>query len=531
MKSMGTRPPQKRGWSVAGRRAGGVMLACAVLSPSAWACGDKVANDPWVSPWKMEYISVLTSPLIDDYATELREASPMADGRLSLPQIRLSRSNSASRTLPFSLLGGSIVYVQSEDGAGERVCREELWRSRKSGSWNSETGGLVSREVPLSPPTAVEIDPSARTAAAGLLRTISKDFVLAEARDYLYDDQERLVEIRKHGRGPDGMLFSQTLNCMKYDKHSRPTWSAQPTPASLRQGGEGLTCDQMDQGNALVQRYLLDDDGRMYASVRSTPPSPSMGRNVMASVRGTSGWTGVAEYIRPSERSVYGYETYAMARMDQQLGVYAINSIEGDLLPADAQPLYQDAVTGLGVKGADLRYDFVNVTIPAEVGMNGFSQLSTYPRIRSHRVAEKMRVHEVLDADSHALRRRAWASDSGPVYRQEDYDKAGRLVQVINGGVNPDVPMPEDAIAADGFDARVLQGSGKGYRVFHFDRRGRPERVLVCGKIAAGAEAGDEVHCGKGDRSVVVYQNNEVSGFLKDAYGWRDRPLAAGSPL
>lgn len=37
----------------------------------------------------------------------------------------------------------------------------------------------------------------------------------------------------------------------------------------------------------------------------------------MASIRGTSGWTGVAEYIRPSERSVYGYETYAMARMDQ----------------------------------------------------------------------------------------------------------------------------------------------------------------------------------------------------------------------
>ncbi|KAG0738700.1 hypothetical protein G6F24_017546 [Rhizopus arrhizus] len=36
------------------------------------------------------------------------------------------------------------------------------------------------------------------------------------------------------------------------------------------------------------------------------------------------------------------------------------------LLPADAQPLYQDAVTRLGVKGADLRYDFVNVTIPAE---------------------------------------------------------------------------------------------------------------------------------------------------------------------
>ncbi|KAG1251691.1 hypothetical protein G6F65_018242 [Rhizopus arrhizus] len=166
----------------------------------------------------MEYISGLTSPMIDDYATELREASPMADGRLSLPQIRLSRSNSASRTLPFSLLGGSIVYVQSEDGAGERVCREELWRSRKSASWNSETGGLVSREVPLSPPTAVEIDPSARTAAAGLLRTISKDFVLAEARDYLYDDQERLVEIRKHGRGPDGMLFSQTLNCMKWIK-------------------------------------------------------------------------------------------------------------------------------------------------------------------------------------------------------------------------------------------------------------------------------------------------------------------------
>ena len=58
-----------------------------------------------------------------------------------------------------------------------------------------------------------------------------------------------------------------------------------------------------------------------------------------------------------------------------------------------------------------------------------------------------MRVHEVFDADSHALRRRAWASDSGPVYRQEDYDDAGRLVQVINGWVNPDVPMPEDAIA------------------------------------------------------------------------------------
>lgn len=531
MKSIGARPLQKRRWSVAGRRVGGMMLACAVLSSSAWACGDKVADDPWVSPWKMEDISVLTSPLFDDYATELREASPMADGRLSLPQIRLSLSNSASRTLPFSVLGGSIVYVRSKDGAGERVCREELWQSRKSGSWDSEAAGLVLREVPLSPPAAVDIGSSAKTAVAGLLRTISKDFVLAEARDYLYDDQERLVEIRKHGRGSDGMLYSQTLNCIKYEKHSRPTWSAQPTPGSLHQAGGGLTCDQMDQGNALVQRYLLDEDGRMYASVRSTPPSPSMGRNVMASVRGTSGWTGVAEYIRPSERSVYGYETYAVARLDQQLGVYAINSTEGDLLPADAQSLYQDAVTRLGVKGADLRYDFVNVTIPAEVGMNGFSQLSTYPRIRSHRVSEKMRVHEVFDADSHALRRRAWASDSGPVYRQEDYDDAGRLVQVINGWVNPDVPMPEDAIAADGCDARVLQGAGEGYRVFRFDRRGRPERVLVCGKIAAGAESRDEMHCGKGDRSVVAYQNNGVIGFLKDAYGWRDRPLAAGSPL
>ena len=63
MKSIGAKHQQKRGWSA------GVMLACAVLSSSAWACGDKMADDPWVSPWKMEYISVLTSPLIDDYAT------------------------------------------------------------------------------------------------------------------------------------------------------------------------------------------------------------------------------------------------------------------------------------------------------------------------------------------------------------------------------------------------------------------------------------------------------------------------------
>lgn len=529
MKSIHARRPQKR-WRSVERRAGGVMLACAVLSSSAWACGGNVVDDPWVSPWKMENISVLTSPLIEDYATELRGASPTASGRLTFPQIRLSRSNSAARMLPFSLLGGSIVYVQSEGGAGERVCREELWRSRKYGSWDSEAAGLVSREVPLYPPVAVDIDSSAKTAVAGLLRTISNDFVLAEARDYLYDDQERLVEIRRHGRGSDGMPFSQALNCIQYDDHGRPTWSAQPPLASLRQGG-GLTCDQMDQANALVQRYLLDGGGGIYASVRSTPPSPSMGQNVMASVRGTSGWTGVAEYIRPSERSVYGYETYATARLDQQLGVYTIHSIKGDLLPADAQPLYQDAITRLGVEDAGLRYDFVNVTIPAEVGMNGFSQLSTYPRIRSHRVAEKMRVHEVFDADSHATRRRAWASDSGPIYRQEDYDEAGRLVQVINAWVDPDVPMPEDAIAADGFDARVLQGSGQGYRVFRFDRRGRPKRELVCGKIASGVESRDEMHCGKGDRSLVVYQNNAVSGFLKDAYGWRDRPLAAGSPL
>ncbi|KAG0921177.1 hypothetical protein G6F32_015222 [Rhizopus arrhizus] len=88
-------------------------IARVMGSPSAWACGDKVANDPWVSPWKMEYISVLTSPMIDDYATELREASPMADGRLSLPQIRLSRSNSARKTGPVN-----VSAARSCGGAG-----------------------------------------------------------------------------------------------------------------------------------------------------------------------------------------------------------------------------------------------------------------------------------------------------------------------------------------------------------------------------------------------------------------------------
>ena len=529
MKSMDARNTRKR-WHPVGKLAGGVMLAYAVLSPSAWACGGGVAGDPWVSPWKMEDVSVLTSPLIEQYATELVGAWPSADGSLTVPQISLRSSSSAARTLPFSRLGGSIVYVRSEGGAGERICREELWQSRKYGSWDSAAAGLVPREVPLSLPVAVDIDPSAKTAVAELLRQISSEFVLVEARDYLYDDQERLVEIRNNGRGSDGRLFSQPVSCIRYDQQGRPTWSAEPSPLYLRRA-DAPSCDQMDQGNALVQRLLLDQEGRFYGSIATKPPAASTGQNVMASVRGTHGWTGVAEYRRPSERSVYGYGTYAIARLDQQLGVYTINSIEGDLLPADAQPLYQDAVTRLGVKGTGLRYDFVNVTIPAEVGMNGFSKLSTYPRIRSHRVAEKMRVHEVFDAGSHNMRRRVWANESGPIYRQEDYDEAGRLVQVINAWENPDVPMPEDAIAADGFDARVLQGSGQGYRVFRFDRRGRPQRELVCGKIVGGAESRDEMHCGKGDRSVVVYQNNGVSGFLTDTYGWRDRPLAAGSPL
>lgn len=108
MKSMDARSTHKRRQRL-GKLAGGVMLAYAVLSSSAWACGGGVAGDPWVSPWKMQDVSVLTSPLIEQYATELRGASPTADGSLTVPQIRLRSSSSAARTLPFSRLGGSIV--------------------------------------------------------------------------------------------------------------------------------------------------------------------------------------------------------------------------------------------------------------------------------------------------------------------------------------------------------------------------------------------------------------------------------------
>lgn len=229
----------------------------------------------------------------------------------------------------------------------------------------------------------------------------------------------------------------------------------------------------------------------------------------------------------PPRQGIDAADNTVSARIAEGRGIASLSTRRKDFAAYDAQPPYHERPQVEAQYNVKVYYDFPDADIPMSAARDGFADLADYPRVRSYVYDKGVRVEEVFAAGRHAPRQRVWRSRFA--LRQEDYDAAGKLQQVIHYGDEIPGGHAEDLAGAGrraGFKQVLLTKGGSAYRVYRYDRNGRERLELACWSTMGGAGGvAEEAQCGGADGKVRA-EGAAIEGLLRDTYGVSQRRLA-----
>ncbi|WP_128096359.1 hypothetical protein [Stenotrophomonas sp. HMWF003] len=452
----------------------------------------------------------------DGFDTRIDPFRTDAQNRAVLPDVEVSQAQKDPPTDMFGAAGGTAIHGERIEDTW-RVCREERWQPRHG-------DGAVKQVDAVTP-------------FAEGARRWSKDFFVGAVRLYHYDRAGRLVEVRDvvspDVLPPDGVAWlapkSGLLYCARYDQDGRLTWSIDT--AGVGRWESSKACADLSEDNVDSLRVMYNDDGTVLALLRSRPPSlPDGGAVALMQPDGydNAGWTGTATFLMPPRPDVAAADNTVGARIASGRGIASLYAYPPDFAADDAQPIYRERPQMDGRSKASVHYDFPEADLSMSAARDGFANLASYPRVRSYGYGKDVRVEEVFAAGSHVPVQRVWRSQL--VLRQEDYDAAGKVQQVIRYGSGGPGAVGEDLAGAGrraGFRQTLLGDGSAAYRVYRYDRKGQERLELACWLKPAGAGDGaGETQCGSPDGNVLAEGLQAIETLLDDTYGLTRRRLA-----
>ncbi|WP_313246913.1 hypothetical protein [Stenotrophomonas rhizophila] len=495
-------------------RASALAIAGLLAAPLAAACTGEAGDTQAVATSTVESRLFVTGNT-EGFATRVSPFDTDAQNRAVLPDVEVSQAPEDPSSERFGAAGGTAIHGEHSDGRW-RVCREERWQPR--------TNSGAARQ-------ADAVAPGAEAA-----KRWSRDFFVGAVRTYRYDAAGRLLEARDVV-SPDvlpqaGVAWlvpkSGLLYCARYDGQGRMTWSIDT--AGVGRWDPGKVCADLSEDTVDSLRVTYNEDGSVLALLRTRPSSlPEGGGVALMHPDGYSdaGWAGTATFLLPPRQGIDAADNTVSARIAEGRGIASLSTRRKDFAAYDAQPPYHERPQVEAQYNVKVYYDFPDADIPMSAARDGFADLADYPRVRSYVYDKGVRVEEVFAAGRHAPRQRVWRSRFA--LRQEDYDAAGKLQQVIHYGDEIPGGHAEDLAGAGrraGFKQVLLTKGGSAYRVYRYDRNGRERLELACWSTMGGAGGvAEEAQCGGADGKVRA-EGAAIEGLLRDTYGVSQRRLA-----
>ncbi len=455
---------------------GAVSIALGAMAFQATAaCTDR--TDPLASP-----VAGVTLVFNDGAAARvaLQHGQIQEDGRLRQPALVPSAAS-----LPAGRFGpaeGQVVYLESDDKGGRRVCRLEQWESR--------VYSPLERAQPDGKP-GLRRDPAGKVQAASsrpmpgqqrnpILAKLTPHYFMTRVDAFFYDAGGHLVEARMHetpeitvasNHAARSVVADRLTFCARYDAQGRMTMASGPSEAVSVQ--PGFQCSQVAPDTAAMTTYAYYPDGTLLSQLRT--PGPGQADDDTASQPPSARGRGQGNaWLKDKDAR----RQEALFNFIPKQGIYTFATHDMGFATFDAQPPYEQRSTDGSAK---LAYDFPTQPVPLSVIDDQFASLDRYPRIRTYPHRSGSTVMEFFDANRRAPRQRQWRG--ADLNRQEMYGANGKLTRVIHYGGMPQEVAREDLkrYAESGVLKVTPTTSGyASYRVYDYDATGRERLVFVC---------------------------------------------------
>lgn len=374
------------------------------------------------------------------------------------PYIRISIGPDLSelKNEPFDSNGGSVYYLESS-GQGQRICRAEEWRRRKS-----KLTGEASPE---------RLHPA--------VRPVYPYFELHKMYELDYDSVGQLTSIH----ATDAKGHRETTFCALYDDDGRIEVANQSSGMSVSDVPD-FTCSQLREkaSKKMTWYFTYRSDGAL-VSVVDKEATRKRGEQPERDDTATGAETTDGAWIA----SGYMYVDGANGRREVAItfhgsdrqGLLGVRDSSMTVVQSDATALFAQRSRDPRHK---LRYTFPGERVPMELATGLFEGVTDYTRVREYYHRSHRRIFEVFGPGAKQPHERQWRTLD--LNRQENYDANGRLTRVILFG-----PVPGSGGYTENLRAYAEKGVLKltpltsgysSYRVYDYDAAGNETLSFVC---------------------------------------------------